>query len=312
MNHSLPAKPIRRWWTERKRTALTAYLFISPFFILFAIFGLFPIAFTFYLSFFRWNALSPMRFVGWENYMFIFEDKTFWTSVLNTFLIGAMGTVPQLIVALLLAVTLNSAVIRFRRFFRTLYFMPTVTSIVAVTLVFSAIFGNNGMANGLLTELGFDPVPWNSGWWGIKIAIATMIMWRWTGYNTIILLAGLQSIPPELYEAAKIDGAGKGALLFKITLPLLQPFILFVILMSTIGSLQLFTEPFVFTGREGTGGARVEAITMVIYLYREAFYNTFFGTAAATAVFLFFLTILISVMNVWIANKLNSDGGAWR
>ena len=119
-------------------------MFISPFFVLFAVFGLFPIVFTFYLSFFRWNALTPMKFVGLQNYQFIFEDKTFWTSVMNTFLMGAMGTISQLIVALLLAVTLNSAVIRFRRFFRTLYFMPTVTLIVAVTLVFSAVFGNQG------------------------------------------------------------------------------------------------------------------------------------------------------------------------
>ncbi|MFD1953262.1 carbohydrate ABC transporter permease [Paenibacillus thailandensis] len=300
------------WLTERRRSSLTAYLFISPFFILFAIFGLYPILFTFYLSFFKWDALGPMEFVGMENFQFVTEDPLFWTSFMNTLLIGVLGTVPQLMLALLIAVFLNSSITKFKKTFRVLYFMPNITSIVAVTLVFSAIFGNNGMANWFLGLFGGDPVAWNSGWWGVKIAIATMVMWRWTGYNTIIYLSGLQSIPTDIYEAARIDGANRFQQLTQITLPLLQPFIVFTVLMSTIGSLQLFTEPYVFLGQTGTGSLREEGITMVNYLYSEAFGNSFFGTAAATAVILLLFTVIFSMFNMWASRRMggDTDGGA--
>ncbi|WP_166239702.1 carbohydrate ABC transporter permease [Paenibacillus turpanensis] len=304
-----PAKPGRPWLTERKRSNLMAYMFISPFFVLFGIFGVYPIFFTIYLSFYKWDALGPMTFVGMKNYELITTDPIFWISFMNTLIIGLLGTVPQLLAALVLAVVLNSALTRFKKLFRILYFLPNITSIVAVTLLFSTFYGNNGMANWMLNSLGFDAVAWNSGWWGVKLAIASMVMWRWTGYNAIIYLSGLQSIPTDLYEAARIDGAGRWQQLIFITLPLLKPFIIFTVLLSTIGSLQLFTEPYVFLGQTGTGSTREEGITMVIYLYSEAFRNGFFGTAAATAVLLFIVTILFSAVNMWVSNKLSGEGG---
>ncbi|WP_270166644.1 carbohydrate ABC transporter permease [Paenibacillus sp. SYP-B4298] len=304
-----PVRLSRPVLTERRRSNITAYLFISPFFLLFAIFGLYPILFTIYLSFFKWDALGPMKYVGMKNYDLVTSDPTFWISFMNTMVISLMGTVPQLIVALLLAVMLNSTLTRFKKGFRILYFMPNITSIVAVTLLFSTFFGNNGMANWLLGILGLEGVPWNSGWWGVKIAIATMIMWRWTGYNTIIYLSGLQSISQDLYEAARMDGASRSQQLGYITLPLLKPFIIFTVLLSTIGSLQLFTEPYVFLGQTGTGSTREEGITMVIYLYSEAFRNSFFGTAAAAAVLLFIITIIFSVLNMWVSNRMGGDTG---
>lgn len=297
------------FWTEKRRSQLTAYTFISPFFILFAIFGLYPILFTIYLSFFKWDALGPMKYVGLKNYELVTGDPTFWISFSNTLIMGLMGTVPQLIVALLMAVMLNSALNKFKNTFRILYFMPNITSIVAVTLVFSTMFGNNGMINWILNGLGLESVPFNSGWWGVKIAISTMVMWRWMGYNAIIFLSGLQSIPTDIYEAAKIDGATRTQQLFQITLPLLRPFILFVTLVSTIGALQLFTEPYVFLGQSGTGSTRQEGVTMVTYLYNEAFKNSFFGTAAATAVLLLFATILFSLLNMTLSSRMGGDTG---
>ncbi|MFC6335216.1 carbohydrate ABC transporter permease [Paenibacillus septentrionalis] len=297
----------RKTLSERKKDHLFAYLFISPFFLIFAVFGLYPILFTIYLSFFKWDALGPMQYIGVQNYKFVVEDPIFWTSFLNTLLISIMGTVPQLVLALLFAVFLNSAFTKFKQTFRVLYFMPNITSIVAVTLVFSALFSNNGMANWLLDFLGIDPVAWNSGWWGVKLAIASMVMWRWMGYNMVIYLSGLQSIPADLYEAARIDGASRFQQLMRITLPLLKPFIIFTVLMSTIGSLQLFTEPYVFLGQSGTSSTRLEGITMVVYLYTEAFGNNFFGTAAATAVILLLFTLLFSMVNMWASNKLGGD-----
>ncbi|ETT63321.1 MULTISPECIES: sugar ABC transporter permease [Paenibacillus] len=295
------AESKRPFFTEQRRSRITAYTFISPFFILFSIFGLYPIFFTFYLSFFKWDALGPMKYVGFKNFELITTDPTFWISFSNTLIMGLMGTVPQVMLALLLAVLLHSGMTRFKKTFRILYFMPNITSIVAVTLVFSTLFGNNGMINWLLNGIGLESMAFNSGWWGVKIAISTMVMWRWTGYNAILFLSGLQSIPMDLYESAKIDGANRRQQLFFITLPLLKPFIIFVSLQSTIGALQLFTEPYVFLGQSGTGSTRQEGITMVTYLYSEAFRNGFFGTAAATAVLLFLVTILFSVLNMLIS-----------
>ena len=297
------AESKRPFLTEQRRSRITAYTFISPFFILFSIFGLYPIFFTFYLSFFKWDALGPMKYVGFKNYDLITSDPTFWISFSNTLIMGLMGTVPQVILALLLAVLLHSGMTRFKKTFRILYFMPNITSIVAVTLVFSTLFGNNGMINWMLNGVGLESMAFNSGWWGVKIAISTMVMWRWTGYNAIIFLSGLQSIPMDLYESARIDGANRRQQLFFITLPLLKPFIIFVSLQSTIGALQLFTEPYVFLGQSGTGSTRQEGITMVTYLYSEAFRNGFFGTAAATAVLLFLVTILFSVLNMLISRS---------
>lgn len=295
--------------TEQRRSRITAYTFISPFFIIFGIFGLYPILFTIYLSFFKWDALGPMKYVGLKNYELITSDPTFWISFTNTLIMGVMGTVPQLIVALLLAILLNSALTKFKKTFRILYFMPNITSIVAVTLVFATMFGNNGMINWILNSLGLENVAFNSGFWGVKIAISTMVMWRWVGYNTIIFLSGLQSIPTDLYEAARIDGANSRQQLAFITLPLLKPFIVFVTLLSTIGALQLFTEPYVFLGQTGSGSTREEGVTMVTYLYSEAFRNGFFGTAAATAVMLLLFTIVFSVLNMVVTNRMGGDTG---
>ncbi|MEK5236841.1 sugar ABC transporter permease [Paenibacillus sp. FSL L8-0470] len=301
------AESRRPFLTEQRRSRITAYTFISPFFILFSIFGLYPIFFTFYLSFFKWDALNPMKFVGMKNYDLVTSDPTFWISFSNTLIMGLMGTLPQVFLALLLAVLLHSGMTRFKKTFRILYFMPNITSIVAVTLVFSTLFGNNGMINWMLNGLGLDSMAFNSGWWGVKIAISTMVMWRWTGYNAIIFLSGLQSIPMDLYESARIDGANRRQQLFSITLPLLKPFIIFVSLQSTIGALQLFTEPYVFLGQSGTGSTRQEGITMVTYLYSEAFRNGFFGTAAATAVMLFLVTILFSILNMLITRGTGGE-----
>ncbi|WP_054954635.1 carbohydrate ABC transporter permease [Paenibacillus dakarensis] len=308
--NSVRSKPEKRpYWTEIRKSRLTAYTFISPFFILFAIFGLYPILFTIYLSFFKWDALGPMKYVGLKNYGWVTSDPTFWISFSNTLIIALMGTVPQLIIALFVAIMLNSALNKFKNSFRILYFMPNITSIVAVTLVFSTMFGNNGIVNWMMNSFGLESVPFNSGWWGVKIAISTMVMWRWMGYNAIIFLSGLQSIPTDIYEAARIDGANRRQQLLFITLPLLRPFVLFVTLVSTIGALQLFTEPYVFLGQSGTGSTRQEGVTMVTYLYNEAFKNGFFGTAAATAVLLFIATILFSVLNMVLSSRMGGDRG---
>jgi cellobiose transport system permease protein len=291
-----------RRMSEKKSTALSAYVFISPFFILFAVFGLFPMIFSFYLSFFRWDGLAPMEFTGWRNFQFIFSDPVFYSSIKNTFLIGIMGTAPQIVAALFLAFALNSQLIRFRNTFRTMVFLPYITSIVAVAIIFGVVFNNQpfGFANYFLSLFDISPIRWNAEYWPVKIAIATMVFWRWVGYNTIIFLAGMQSIPKELYEAAKIDGATVFQQIRLITIPMLKPIIMFVVFTATIGSFQLFTEPLIFLGR----GLREEGITIVAYLWRDAFIYNSFGTASAAAIVLFFIIITLTAVNLLITNRI--------
>lgn len=290
---------------EKKKIALTAYFFISPFFILFAIFGLFPMLFSFYLAFFKWNGLGDMVYVGVDNFRIIFSDHIFFEAIKNTFIIGLLGTAPQIIVGILLAFALNSTLIRYRNVFRTMIFLPYVTSIVAVAIIFGVIFSNQeaGFINYILSFFNVDPIRWDVQNWPVKIAISTMVFWRWVGYNTIIFLAGMQSIPTTLYEAAKIDGATVWQQIRLITIPMLKPTITFVVFTATIGALQLFTEPLVFLGR----GLRQEGITMVSYLWKDAFVHNAFGTASASAIVLFLIIILITAINILFTNQIGQS-----
>lgn len=288
--------------SEKTKEALTGYLYISPFFILYFIFGLFPILFSFYLGFQKWNGLGEMEFIGFQNFKWILTDSLFWTSLSNTLIIWVIGTIPQLVIGIVLAYALNSALIKMKTFFRVSIFMPYVTSTVAVAIVFGIMFNNQdfGLFNSILGIFGVDPISWGTNFWGVKIAISTMVFWRWIGYNTIIYLAGLQGIPNELYEAADIDGATTRQKIQYISIPMLRPILILVVFTSTIGSLQLFTEPLIFLG----SGAREEGITVVLYLYREAFSNLAFGPASATAIILFFIILIMSSINVFVANRI--------
>lgn len=291
--------------SEKAKESISGYLYISPFFILFGIFGLFPMLFSFYLGFQKWNGLGgfdSMEYVGFQNFKWILTDELFWTSLSNTLIMWVLGTIPQLLVGIILAYSLNSVLIRMKTFFRVSIFMPYVTSTVAVAIIFGIMFNNQdfGLFNIIVGLFGIDPVAWGTNWWGVKIAISTMVFWRWVGYNTIIYLAGLQAIPNDLYEAAVIDGATVRQKIQYITIPMLRPIIILTVFTSTIGALQLFTEPLIFIGRT----YREEGITVVLYLYREAFVNNFFGTASAAAIILFIIIILISGINVLIANRI--------
>ncbi|MCA1035143.1 sugar ABC transporter permease [Bacillus infantis] len=288
--------------SESKKDMISGYLYIAPFFIIFAIIGLYPALFSLYLAFQKWNGLSPMTFAGLNNFKIVLEDPLFWKSVYNTIVMGLLGTAPQLIIGIILAFLLNLTFIRFKNFFRVTIFMPYITSMVAVALIFSVLFSNHetSLANYVLGLFGFDPVNWGASEWGTKIAISIMVFWRWVGYNTIIFLAGIQSIPNDLYEAATIDGASKTQQLFYITLPLLKPFILLTVFFSTVGALQLFSEPTVFLGAGAF--SRDEAMTIVMYLYRDAFKLQSFGTASATAIILLVIIAAFATINTMLTS----------
>ncbi|WP_306433056.1 carbohydrate ABC transporter permease [Paenibacillus sp. J45TS6] len=291
----MPVPPKRQLAKEiwKNRAVYTA---ISPFYLLFAVFGLFPIGFSLYLAFHKWDGIGEMTFNGFNNFSYMLTDPEFWQAVGNTFMIWIYSTIPMLFYALIVAFLLHAPFVRFKTFFRIGFFLPNVTSIVAVSIIFAALFANNyGILNYVMGVFNLPLVAWLDVPWGIKAALSSMVIWRWTGYNAVIYLAGLQSIPTTLYEAAKIDGATGIQSFFRITIPLLRPVILFTVITSTIGGMQLFTEPQILLGNNGgTGGA---GMTIVLYLYRESFINNYFGYGATVGWGMFLIIALFSFIN---------------
>lgn len=287
------------------RDHISGYLYISPYFILYGIFGLFPIVYTAFISFYKWDILGTKEFIGFQNYQSLFTDPTFWQALGNTFSIWVISTIPQLFLALILAFILNQAFIKGREFFRLAVFLPNITSLVAVSIIFGAIFGEQyGILNYFLSFFGIEPINWKASYLGTHFAISSMVMWRWTGYNAVIYLAALQSIPKDLYEAAKIDGANKIQQFFMITIPMIRPMIIFTVILSTIGGMQIFTEPLMFSG--AGGGASKQGLTLTLYLYEEAFVRNSFGYASAIAWVLFVIIVLFSVINLFITRRIQS------
>jgi cellobiose transport system permease protein len=215
------------------------YIYIAPFFALFGVFGLYPLLMTAYMSLTDWNLIGDRSFVGLENYAALIRDEYFWNAVRNTFAIFLVATIPQMIMALFLAQLLNRP-LRARTFWRMIIFVPNVTSLAAVAVVFGVFFRRDfGVVNYFLGFLGVDPISWRTEQWPAWIALAAMIDWRWTGYNTLIFLAAMQAIPKDLYESAALDGAGRWRQFLSITLPGLRPTLFFVVIISTIGGWQL-------------------------------------------------------------------------
>lgn len=284
------------------RRALRPYAALAPYFILFGVFSLMPIAFTMFLAFTNWRGIGDFQIIGLENFRYLIEDPLFWKSFTNTLILWAMSTIPCLTLATIVALMLNSTV-RFSTTYRVAYLVPNITSLVAMGILFGSIFSSNfGIANALLNLVGLDSVRWLQSEWGIKVAIASLSTWSFVGYNALIILAGLQAIDKQVYEAAQIDGAGPIRTFFSITLPLLRPIILFITVMSTIGSLQSFTESQVMTSSHGggassAGGVGNSGLTMVLYFYSVAFQENRYGYGATIAWGVMFFVILFSIIN---------------
>lgn len=292
-----------------RRRHVPPLLAISPFYVLFAVFGAFPVVFSLYLSFQDWDGIGDMRFVGLQQYGWLLQDSVFWHSVLNTFEIWFLSTVPMLFLALVLAFLLHSQV-RFTGAYRVAYFIPNVTSMVAMTIVFGSVFAQSGLANSALRAIGLDGIGWLSSEWGIKSSISIMIIWRWVGYNALIFLAGLQAIPTEHFEAARVDGANSRQTLFRVVVPQLRPVILFAAVTSTINGLQIFTESQVLfqSGDVGTtGGPGQEGMTIVLYLWQKAFKEHQFGYGAAMGWLLFAIIAVFTIINWRLVSGSDRD-----
>ncbi len=287
------------------------YVLISPFFALFAVFGLFPLLFSLYLAFQTWDPSAGMRamqFVGFDNFVFSLQDEWFWKSLKNTAWLALASGVPQHLVAIPLAVFIHTSLKRLRNGVVGAYFLPYITSTVAIAILFSSLFSTDyGIVNQALAALGklpllgalmpANPIDWLNNPDAIKPAIAMIVFWRFLGFNVVLYLAALQTIPKDLYEAATMDGAGRLQQFFHITLPSLKPMIFFGVTLSVIGGLQLFEEPFILTG--GRGGSDQSGMTTAIYLYRMAFDFNDFGAASAMSWLLFIVVVVLT----WLTNR---------
>ena len=284
-----------------------AYALLIPAFVLIVGVALWPAAQTMWVSLHKASMIMPgAEFIGLQNYRDLVSDEDFRNAVVNTIGIFLLATIPQILSALGLAALLNSQ-LRARTFFRMGVLLPNVTSIAAVALVFAQLFGRDfGLVNWLIGLVGIDPVDWQSNRWSSWLAIATMVDWRWTGYNTLILLAAMQAIPAELYDAAKIDGANAWRAFRSVTVPLLRPTLLFVVVIATIGGIQLFAEPLLFdeVPASANGGSGRQFQTIALYLYQTAFRNFDFGYAAAISWLLFLMIILASAGNALLVHRL--------
>ncbi|MEU7892293.1 sugar ABC transporter permease [Nonomuraea sp. NPDC049152] len=267
------------------------YLLIMPALLGFLVFKAYPILAAMYISL-TTGAGAARSFVGLDNYVRLVNDPLFWTSLWNTGLILVVQVPIMLLFALLLALGLNSPFVRLRGLWRLGVFMPSLTGLVAYGVMFSVILRkDSGLLNWMLGLFGVTPIDWLGSPFWARIAIVIALTWHYTGYNAVIYLAGLQSIPKELYEAAMVDGAGAARRFWSITVPQLRPILALTVVLSTIGTLQLFDEPFVLTG----GGPDNSTLTISLYLYQNGFRYFDFGYAAAIA---YALTLIVAVFGI--------------
>ncbi|MQS11218.1 sugar ABC transporter permease [Streptomyces kaniharaensis] len=273
-----------RW----RRTAVP-YLLLAPALITFGVFKAYPILDSLLLSFTTGSGAAT-RDAGLANYRRLLDDPLFWTALRNTAEILVVQVPLMLGLALLMAAGINSVLVRWRAVWRLGVFMPAVTGLVATGVMFAFLLNTeHGAVNWLLDAVGLPAVDWLGRPFWARMSVVLVLTWHYTGYNAVIYLAGLQGIPKELYEAAMVDGAGPVRRFTAITVPALRPVLLFTVVLSTIGTLQLFDEPYVLTG----GGPDNATLTVSMYLYQNGFRYFDFGYASAVA---YALTLLVSVL----------------
>lgn len=289
-------RPRKQLITQRN----APYLFLLPIFVLFVVFMVYPILHSVVLSTFNFDA-GKYTFVGLQNYVTMTKDPIFWKSIGNTFIYLIVQVPIMVTLSLTLAVLVEQDFLKFRSALRMSCFLPSITALVAYAMVFKLLLNTDyGVINHLLSTLGVPPVDWLNTVWGARISIIIGITWRWTGYNTIIMIAGIKGIPNELYESADIDGASFMQKFTRITVPMVKPIMLFVSITSTIGTLQLFDESYILTG----GGPDNATITIGHYLYSNGFTFYKFGYAAALS---YALVLIIAILS-FVQFKVSKGG----
>ncbi|MGE5926688.1 MAG: carbohydrate ABC transporter permease [Gemmatimonadota bacterium] len=292
--------------TAERAVSRAAWWFLAPALALIGIFFFLPVAASFFLSvtdfdIYAVGDLSNARFVGFRNYVELAGNPLFWTAVRNTFYFALVGGPLTVAVALAAALLVNAKVVRFKGIFRTIYFVPFVTTLVAVAIVWRYLYNPQyGLLNYVLGLAGIDPVNWlGDPTWAMP-AIILLAVWKNFGYHMLIFIAGLQAIPGELYEAAELDGAGATRRFWHVTLPMLAPTFFFVGVVTMIGYFQLFAEPYVMT----MGGPLRSTTSLVLLMYEEGFRWWRMGVAAAIAFVLFVLILGWTLVQLWMERRL--------
>ncbi len=283
---------------KKLKENINNWIMLMPWILTFAIFWFYPLIYAAYLSMTDYFTLSGESvFIGFDNYIAIFKDEIFWKALSNTF-IFTVGTVPVTTsLALLLASFLNSKIVKFKDFFRASYFMPTVSSLVVISLIFTNLYSKEGYVNSIfaMLNLPFPKLGWLLEPSTSLLSIMIMDVWTATGYYMVLILAGMQSIPNDLYESARLSGANSRQIFFKITLPLLKPTLLFILVINTIKSFQVFIEIFIMT----KGGPLNSTTTLVYMIFVNAFEKSDkMGYASALAFILFFILIIFSLLQM--------------
>lgn len=274
------------------RQRLLPYLVVSPYLLHLLLFVLFPVVFSIFLTFHRWNIISPMEYVGLDNFARLFEDRLFGKAILNTLVFLVIHIPLQIVVALALAYFLNEKLFM-RGFFRASFFMPVVISGVVVTILWQQLYGfESGLINRILVDLGLGRVEWLSNPRIAMPAIAIMATWKNVGLYVILFLVGLQTVPVSYYEAADVEGANAWQKFRYITLPAINPTIFMVVILSTIGGFSLFIEPYIMTG----GGPLNSTLSAMLYIYKQAFGYYHMGYSATLG--LIFAGIIMVVVGV--------------
>ena len=274
------------------RKKILPYLLVSPYVVHFILFVAFPVGFSIVLTFHKWNIISPMEYIGLNNYVRLFNDKTFLKSMGNTLIFLLIHIPLQIIFALFLAEILNQK-IKLRGVFRGAFFLPVIVSGVVVTILWQQLYGyDTGLLNRLLVGIGLGKIGWLTDPDIAMASIAVMATWKNVGLYIVLFLVGLQTVPTQYYEAADLEGATHSQKFFKITLPMINPTIFMVMILSTIGGFSLFIEPYIMTG----GGPLNSTVSAVLYIYKQGFFYYHMGYAATLG--LFFAFIILAVIMI--------------
>ena len=283
---------------ERKQN-LTGWAFLMPATILIAWMSFYPMIQAFILSLQTGMGIN-LKFNGFANYARILKDPTFKQTLSNTFFYLIIQVPIMLILGLMFASMLNNKDLRFKGLFRTCIFLPCATSLVSYAMIFRSLFANDGFINTVLRGLGMNPIMWFSNAWTARAVIIIALIWRWTGYNMVFYLSGMQNIEYSIYEAAKIDGASPLQTFFKITVPLLKPMILLTTITSTNGTLQLFDESLNLTN----GGPGKSTMTMSHYIYNMSFvHSPNFGYAAAMSILILIMVAILALLQMKVGDE---------
>ena len=302
VNMTTPAVPAELRLSRIRWHKLAPYAFISPFFIIFAIFGLFPIIYSGFISLHNWTGLKPPIFIGLNNYATLLKDPDFLNALRNTAVLTVISGPLTIGGGLVLAVILNNRLIRFRSAFRTIFYMPLVVSLVVTAQVFGLLLGNPfGLVNEFLSRIGLERVNFLNQPNLTLLVLVVLIVWKYIGNDLVIMLAGLQSIPPELNEAALVDGATPLQTFWRITIPLMRPVILFDIVLSTINTFNIFAEPYSLFGV--TGGANQSGLVTGLLLYRTSFQFFKFGYGSAMAYIVGLIIFVLSLVQLRLGTR---------